>query len=69
MPRWKWFQRSNEPVDVVQRPDTNERPRAVGETVKRNDPARIVAMVRPSAIRASQLRPDNPQKRRNGGEP
>ena len=66
MPRWKWFQRSNEPVDVVQRPINNERP---GETGKRNDRADVLPLVRPPATRAAQSRTDQSQKRRNGGEP
>ncbi len=66
MPRWKWFQRSNEPVDVVQRPTDNERPRVAG---KRNDTAKVLPLVRPPAERAVQVRTEHPEKRRNGGEP
>ncbi|WFE41983.1 hypothetical protein [Micromonospora sp. WMMD998] len=68
MPRWKWFQRSNEPVDVVQRPITNERPRATDEIGNRNGEAHVLPMVRPSANKAPQVRSGHSQKRRNGGE-
>ncbi|WBB74870.1 hypothetical protein O7602_04810 [Micromonospora sp. WMMD1128] len=67
MPRWKWFQRSNEPVDVVQRPITNERPRVADEIGNRNGEAQVLPMVRPAANKASQVRSGRSQKRPNGG--
>lgn len=66
MPRWKWFHRSNEPVDLVQRPTSSERP---GETGKRNDGANVLPLVRSPATRAAQARTEDGGKRRNGGEP
>ena len=66
MPRWKWFHRSNEPVDVVQRPTDNERP---DETGKRNDGAKVLPLVRPPAARAAEAGTEDEGKRRDGGEP
>ncbi|GHJ14909.1 hypothetical protein TPA0908_29040 [Micromonospora sp. AKA38] len=66
MPRWKWFLRSNEPVDVVQRPTGNQRPRVIR---KRNDTANVLPLVGPPADRAAQARTEHREKRRNGGAP
>ncbi len=68
MPRWKWFQRSNEPVDVVQEPITNERSRVADESVKRNV-GRVLPTVPTSANGTVCVSSVQNQKRRNGGEP
>ncbi len=58
--------RSTEPIDVVQRPDSDERDAATA----REDAARVLATIRPSGNgAATQSRAGHCRKRRDGGRP